>query len=155
MNVKYINPFIEAFGHVMGQLGFKEIKNGTLTAKGKHLVCSGIVLVVGIMGDFRGNVVYVIDMEDAKKIASTMMMGKPVDKLDEISRSSLAELSNMLSANAATFFSKMGVLIDISTPTLLQGEDFDVMMCSEKVLCLQLLADGIPVDVNISFDKAR
>lgn len=151
MNVNHINPFIEAFGLVMGQLGFSETKHGTLSVKERNISCSGIILVVGIIGDLKGNVVYVIDTEDAKKIASVMMMGMPVNELDDLSKSSLSELSNILSANAATQFSKTGALVDISTPTLLHGEDISVTMSSEKVLCVQLLADGIPMEANISF----
>lgn len=153
MKVEYINPFIESFSHVMNQIGFTKTENGALSVKDKYISCTGIVLVVGIIGDLKGNVVYVIDPSDAKKIASAMMMGKPINELDEISKSSLSELSNILSANAATHFSKTGVLIDITTPTLFHGEDIIVTMSSEKVLCVQLLADGIPVEVNISFNK--
>lgn len=155
MDVKFVNPFIEAFGHVMGQLGFGKASHGALSVKERQITCSGIILVIGITGDLKGNIVYVIDAENAKKIASTMMMGMPVNELDEMSKSSLSELSNMLSANAATFFSKIGVLIDISTPTLFHGEGIEVTMSSDKVLCIPLLANGIPVEANISFDKAR
>ena len=153
MNVNFVNPFIEAFNHVMGQIGFSEIKHGTLSVKRKQFTCTGVILKVGITGDLRGNVVYVIDSEEAKKIASVMMMGAPITKLDAISRSSLSELSNMLSANAATFFSKSGVLIDISPPTFFQGDDLEITMSSEMVLCIPFTADGTTVEINISFGK--
>ena len=153
VNVEFVNPFISSFGHVMKQLGFSEVKNGALSVKGRQISCTGIVLVIGVLGNLKGNIVYVISYEDAKKIASTMMMGMPVDTLDDMAKSSLSELSNMLSANAATNLSSVGVLIDISTPTLLDGEEIGVTMSSDQVLCVQLLADGHVVEVNISFDK--
>lgn len=152
MDVKYVNPFVEAFVNVMPMLGFQDVKKGNLSLKGKELNSSGVLIIVGIVGSVRGNVVYSFSMEDAKKIASTMMMGMPVSELDDMSKSALSELTNMLTANAATSFSNMDMMIDISTPTLLHGTNVSVKMSSEQVLCIQLIANDIPIDVNISFE---
>jgi chemotaxis protein CheX len=152
MDIKHVNPFIESFAIVMPQLGFSNIQKGNLSVKDKELISSGIVIIVGIVGAVKGNIVYTIDVENAKKIASTMMMGMPVDELDEMSKSALAELTNMLTANAATSFSNSGIPIDISTPTLLHGKNMVVDMSSNQVLCIELLADGIAVEVNIAFE---
>lgn len=153
MEVKHVNPFIESFSSVMPQLGFETIQRGTLSIKQQDLTCSGAVVIVGIVGAIKGNVVFCIDIEHAKNIASTMMMGMPVDELDELSRSALSELANMLTANAATNFSLLGITIDISTPTLLYGENISIKMSSNQVLAVQLFADAHPVEINIAFEK--
>ncbi len=136
----------------MPQLGFSNARRGNLSVKGKELESSGIVILVGIVGVLKGNVAYTIDIENAKKIASTMMMGMPINKIDAMAKSALAELTNMLAANAATCFSKMDVLVDISTPVLLQGEDLSVQMSADQVLCLSLLTDEVQMEVNIAFE---
>ncbi len=153
MDVKYVNPFIESFTTVMPQLGFASTKKGNLSLKNKDIVYTGVIIIVGLVGAIKGNVVYCIGMEDAKKIASTMMMGMPVDNFDELAQSALSELTNMLTANAATCFSAMDIMIDISTPTLLYGNNVSVKMGSNKVLCIQLIANEIPIDINISFEN--
>lgn len=152
MDVNHVNPFIQAFTTVMPQLGFSSVSKGELSVKGKQLVGSGLIIVVGIVGEIKGNVVYFIEVENAKKIASTMMMGMPVTKLDEIAQSAISELTNMLTANTATFFSNIGIVIDISTPTLLRGEDITIDMSSSQVLCIELIADSIPIEINIAFE---
>ncbi len=63
-----------------------------------------MICIVGIVGDIKGNIVYSIDSEDALKIASTMMMGMEINVLDDMAKSAISELTNMLTANAATFF---------------------------------------------------
>ena len=118
MDVKNINPFIESFISVMPQLGFEQVRKGKLSLNNEDLLGSGIIIVVGIVGELKGNVVYSLDMESAKKVASKMMMDMPVESFDEISKSALSELANMLTANAITIFSSMGTTVDISTPTL-------------------------------------
>ena len=153
MDVKYINPFVESFATVMPQLGFGSVQKGNLSVKGRELKSSGVIIIVGIVGAIRGNVDYTLDIENAKKIASTMMMGMPVNEFDEMSKSAVSELTNMLTANAATCFSNIGISIDISTPTLLQGEDVSVKMSSDQVLCIQILTDDIPIEINIAFES--
>lgn len=153
MDVTHVNPFIESFMKVMPQLGFAEVRKGGLGVKGQDLTCSGIIILVGIVGALKGNVVYRIDAEHAKKIASTMMMGMPVEQLDDMARSALSELSNMLTATAATEFAGLGINIDISTPTLLSGDNISVKMSSKQVLSVELLANDTPVEVLISFEN--
>lgn len=153
MDVKYVNPFAESFETVMPQLGFDTIQRGNLSVKGPELSYSGVIIIVGLVGAVKGNAVYYIDTEEAKKIASTMMMGMPVDTFDDMARSAISELTNMLTANAATNLFNEGIEVDISTPTLLYGENISVKMSSNQVLCIQLLANGLPVEINLAFEK--
>ena len=153
MDVKHINPFVESFIKVIPQIGFNKINIGKVSAKSRELTYSGVIIVVGIVGEIKGNVVYYTNLESAKKIASTMMMGMPIEEFDEMSKSALSELTNMLTANAATIFYNMGVQIDISTPTLFHGENVSVKMSSSQVLCVELFADDNPFEVNISIEK--
>ncbi|WP_124066312.1 chemotaxis protein CheX [Clostridium sp. E02] len=151
MDVKYINPFIEAFYTVMPQLGFQKVEKQSVSLKDQNLSYTGVILTVGIVGEIKGNVVYFLGHEEAKKVASVMMMGMPVEEFDEMSQSAVSELANMLTANAATYFEKIGLSVDISTPTLLYGNNVSVKMSSHQVLCIPLKADDIPIEVNIAF----
>lgn len=152
MDAKHVNPFIESFSSIMPQLGFSNIQTGKLSTKQKEVTGSGVVVVLGIVGELRGNVVYYMTAEAAMKIASTMMMGMPVTELDEMAQSTIGELTNMLTATAATCFYNMGIKIDISTPTILHGENMSVKMISSNILCVELLSDDIPVEINVSFE---
>lgn len=137
----------------MPQLGFNNVVIGGFSAKKQEVVDSGLLIILGAVGDIRGNVVYTVDFNAAKTIASTMMMGAQVIDLDDMAKSALGELANMLTAHAATAMSKLGILIEISTPTLLHGENMCVNMHSDQILCVRLLADNLAIDVNVSFEK--
>lgn len=152
MDVKYINPFIQAFTNVIPQLGFNTVKKNKLSVKNQELLSSGVIIIVGLVGDIKGNVAYCVSMDNAKKIASSMMMGMPISEFDEMAQSALSELANMLTANAATVFAQLEVSIDISTPTLLHGENISIKMNSNKVLCVEFLVDDIPIEINIAFE---
>lgn len=153
MDIKLVNPFIDAFLAVMPQLGFMEIKKLGITVKNRNLKSLGVMINLGIVGDVKGNVVYGMEIDSAKKIASKMMMGMPVNELDDMAQSAISELTNMLTANASINLSNNGVNINISTPTLIYGRDFEAKMNTDSVLCIQLAVDEIPVEINIAFDK--
>ncbi len=152
MDVNHVNPFIEAFFNIMPQIGFSDIKKQGIVVN-NEIKSKGIIINVGIVGDAKGNVVYITDIESGKKIASKMMMGFPVNELDDMAQSALSELTNMLTANASINLSNIGVNVNISTPTLLYGEDIQIKMNVDKILCIQLTADDIPIDINIALQN--
>ncbi|EDU37047.1 chemotaxis protein CheX [Clostridium sporogenes] len=152
MDAKYINPFIDSFYNILPQIGFSNVTREDVTVK-NSVESLGILINLGIVGDIKGNIVYNIEGENGKKIASKMMMGLPVEKLNEMAQSALSELSNMLTANASINFSNIGVNVNISTPTLMYGQDIKIKLNTDKILNIKIVADDIPIDVNVAFEK--
>ncbi len=152
MDVKYINPFIDSFYNILPQIGFSNVIRENVAVK-NSVESLGILINLGIVGDIKGNIVYNIQDENGKKIASKMMMGLPVEELDEMAQSALSELSNMLTANASINFSNIGVNVNISTPTLMYGQDIKIKLNTDKILNIKIIADDIPIDVNVAFER--
>ena len=152
MDVNYINPILSSFSNVMPQLGLAKVAKKGISLKSKFIESPGVVIIVGIVGDIRGNVIYGLSVDDAKQIASKMMMGMPVPELDELAQSAISELTNMLTANVATNFSNDNININISTPTLIHGK-FTANATTDKVVCVEMDVDGMTVEVNISMEK--
>ncbi|SHE88070.1 CheC-like family protein [Tissierella praeacuta DSM 18095] len=69
-----------------------------------------------------------------------------------MAQSALSELSNMLTANASIEFSNMNINMNISTPTLMYGENIRTAFNTSKVLCVEILVDNIPIEVIISIN---
>ncbi len=151
MDAKYINPFIDSFYNILPQIGFSNVTREEVTVK-NSVESLGILINLGIVGDIKGNIVYNIEGKMVK-IASKMMMGLPVEELNEMAQSALSELSNMLTANASINFSNIGVNVNISTPTLMYGQDIKIKLNTDKILNIKIVADDIPIDVNVAFEK--
>ena len=149
MDVKHINPVLGSISTIMPQLGFQSITKKGLSLKGKNIDSPGVVVIIGLIGDVKGNIIYGMSLDDAKKVASTMMMGMPVDDFNEMAQSAISELVNMLTANVATNYSQDNIMVDISTPTLIQG-DFVANASTDQVICVEMDVDGITLQVNIS-----
>ena len=150
MDAKLVNPFIDAFMTVLPQIGFREPARAAMTVKDKMTQSLGVTIIVGFTKQIRGNVVYNMSEDTAKYIASTMMMGMPVENFDEMAQSAVSEMSNMLTANAATNLAAMGLEVDISTPSLSVGADFQVKISNEKYLTVTMDVSGHPVEIDIA-----
>ena len=89
----------------------------------------------------KGQVVLGLVDEKAKAMASKMMFGMPVETLDDMASSALNELSNMIMGNTATIFSTLGILIDITPPIAVYGQDIQLKTDIEG-LKVPLTVDG-------------
>jgi chemotaxis protein CheX len=150
VDVKLINPFIDAFMTIMPQVGFQNIARGKVSLKEKAADSLGVTVLVGLTKEIRGNVAYNISDETARFIASTMMCGMPVAVFDEMAQSAISELSNMLTANAATNLTALGIEVDISTPSLTIGDGFTVKISDAQYVAIEMIADGHTVEINIA-----
>lgn len=149
MSREYIGVFSDAVSNIMPQLGILEVAAGKSKEYGKNIEIDGVVCIVGIIGDITGNVIFSMDEEGAKGIASAMMGGMEVLEFDEITQSAVSELGNMLAANACTGLSELGINADISTPTLMQGV-FTLSGSNEGCSCIEMQVGGFRFDVYVS-----
>ena len=146
MDAKLVNPFVDAFTTVMPQMGFPEPKRVKMGVQNTNAVGLGVSVIVGFTKQIRGNVVYNMSEDTAKFIASTMMMGMPA-------QSAISEMSNMLTANAATNLTGMGFEVDISTPSLSIGKDFQVKISDGQYLTVEMDLAGHTVELDIAVEQ--
>lgn len=149
MDAKLINPFLEAVTTILPQLGFKEVNRGGLCVKEEMLESHGVTVLIGITKGVQGNVAYNMSENTAKKVASTMMMGMPICEIDDMAQSAISEMANMVTANAAINFEKLGMAVDISPPSLVVGSSTSVRVSNNKYLALNLLVDSELIELNI------
>lgn len=152
MAEKFAAPFINSFISILPQLGFEDIHKGVTEKIGKNIDNPGIIVILGIVGDIRGNVLYGMSESCAKKIASTMMMGMEVTEFDAMAQSAVSELTNMITATASTELTGQGIKTDISTPTLMYG-DFNASASYENVLRVEMLVGDDPFNIYISLEE--
>lgn len=152
MDVKVVNPFLQAIQNIMPQLGFASVNRGKLSKGEKDLMGLGVTIIVGLSEQAQGNVVYNMTNDTACQIASTMMSGMPVAEFDEMAQSAVSELGNMLTANAATYFFQQGLNVNISSPSMIIGSDFKIKLNKEKYIIMEMLVDSLSFEVSIAIE---
>lgn len=151
MNAEHINPFIEASQGVMKQITGLDVKMGKVFVKTSPYKSDSVIVIVGITGKIRGQVVFTMSSTMAMRIASSMMGGYPINELDEISKSAISELTNMIMGNTATLLYNKGVGIEITPPSLLMGDNMQISASNMKTICIPLSTEeGMLMEIDIS-----
>lgn len=121
IRAEHLNPFLISAKQVLQQVCNVDVQFGPISKEDFFVSGEPLFIMLGITGEITGQVCVVMGAETAKDIASRMMMGMPVDALDDMAKSAIGELGNMIMGNAATLLSNSNVLVDITPPTLLVG----------------------------------
>lgn len=149
---KHVDPFVQSVGNVLELFGVTEIAKQEMIIKEDMVIDKDVTAFVGILGDIRGNVSYSCSIATAKNLVSMMMMGQPVEAIDELSRSALSELSNMFAGNAMTLFAAESTLLDITPPSVIVGEDVFFILSFLKTITVPIGTPVGTIEVNIGLE---
>lgn len=150
MEAKYINAFLEGLLQIFDEVASVKLNHLGTKLKTTSKIDKNVITIVGITGDLKGVVNINMNSDFAMKIASNMMGGMSVESFDEISKSAISELLNIIMGNVSTKLSKMGVSIDITPPTMLTGDNIDLKTLDIPLISVLYEYEGKPIDFDIS-----
>lgn len=153
MRVEYINAFIKASTEVLNNFVSDKFSVGKPYIRNNPFPTKEIVIILGITGDIKGQAVFSLTEDIAKKVASAMMMGMPVDEIDEMAKSALSELGNMIMGNSATLLFNAGMKIDITPPSLVKGTSIEITSAGMETICVPLVSALGDIEFDIGIKK--
>jgi chemotaxis protein CheX len=156
MNIEYINPFIEASQLVLQQIANIEARLGKVYTKESPYEANNLMIIVGLTGKIRGQVIFRMGPAVATGIASSMMGGMEVPELDEMAKSAIGELTNMILGNTATILYNKGINIDITPPSIVMGTEVKVSTSKSKTICIPLILENSNIlEINVSIEDEK
>lgn len=156
MNVEYINPFIEASQSVLVMMTGVKPELGKVHLRKAPFPSENIAVIVGLTGKIRGQVVISFSQNSALSIASAMMGGIPVVELDEISKSAISELANMIMGNTATILASRDIGIEITPPSMLMGEKLMITPANMQTISIPLiLSNKNRIEIDVSLEEKK
>jgi chemotaxis protein CheX len=153
MNVEYLNPIIKASSFVLKQACGIDANIGKPYLTQTSYEEEVFVVMLGITGKLHGQVLLVMSTKVACDLASKMMMGMAVDSLNDMTRSALGELMNMMMGNAMTYFSEMDIFLDITPPTMFVSTELKLSVGDSKMVCIPMnFTDGV-IELNVAIKE--
>lgn len=149
MRVEYINPFVEAAYSIMQEVLQAEVDRKDLYLKKSSQPVMGVAAIVGLAGDVEGRVLIDMSQDTALKIASTMN-NEELTALDELVRATIAELANMITAQAVTKLHDLGFKFDLTPPSIITGENMQVSNSDVEALIVPLEMPQGLVEINVA-----
>lgn len=139
MKAEYINPFLESARMVIEQMIQIRPSTGQLTLKDIKFVDHYVWIQIGLTGQMNGDIVFGLSESVAMKMISAMMGGFVITEIDEMGKSAISELGNMISGNASTMLYNQGVHVDITPPRVVDLSSIQ----ARKALTVPLIMEGI------------
>jgi chemotaxis protein CheX len=121
MNVKFLNPFIEAAEEVLQAECQITAKKNSLSLQKSSMTTDDVTVLLNLVGQVQGVVLFGLSTAVCLELVSRVM-GQPFEKFDNLAQSGIAELGNVITGRATINLSKTGFTANISPPTLILGK---------------------------------
>lgn len=120
MNVKFLNPFIDAAFEVFKAEAGVELTRGELALDKLPYITDDVTVILSLVGQVQGTVFYSMSSSTAIEVGSRML-GERLAQFDSLAQSGVAELGNVITGRASVKLSEAGFESTISPPTVLVG----------------------------------
>jgi chemotaxis protein CheX len=152
MRIEYINPFVEASFDILNEILGTSVKRGQLYLKKLGESMKGVAVVIGVTGQVTGRIVF--DMSEATSLKlAEKLNGEKFDDFNDMARSTIAEIANMITGRAVTKLDKEGLAFDFTPPTIISGTNLNIYESEMEALIIPLDTGMGIVEINIAFKE--
>lgn len=122
MDVRFINPFLEATINVLKTIAFVDPRPGKPHLKNDNIAIGDVSAIIGLTGSAKGSLALSFSEQSIKKIVNNMLGEKFTEINDDI-RDAVGEITNMISGDARKRLEADGFTIAAAIPTVVSGKD--------------------------------
>ena len=146
MDIKYINPFIEATFHVLETMAFTKPEVGKPFLKKDHLARGDVSAIIGLTGDVKGTI-SVSFMEESILFIVSNMFG------DEV-RDAAGEIANMISGQARQKLEGLGRNLKAAIPTVIMGKGHTIKhITDQKIVAIPFHSNKGEFTIEVCFEE--
>lgn len=138
-----VNPFLEsAYKFLQNEINM-EVTRGQLRLESSKATSGEVNVALGVAGEAEGIVLYSMSEKTAKAIAAALL-DEPVPVFNELAESSIAEMGNIITGQAASGLEEHGYTCKLTPPTIIAGKG--VMISTVDIQRLV-----IPIELPVGF----
>lgn len=149
MNVKFLNPFVEAAHDVLSAETGITPARGTVSLQQSALTADEVTVLISLVGQVQGVVLYGMSVEVGLLLVSRMM-SQTFESFDNLAQSGVAELGNVITGRASVRLAEAGYVSTISPPTLIQGKEMRISTFDFSRIVVPLRCDTGEMTVHLA-----
>lgn len=154
LDLTMVNPFLGATFEVFKQLFNVELSKSGISMKKAPSASHEVAIIVGITGtQHTGVMVLSIKKYTAVKMISILYPDTQISEKSEEFSDALGEIANIISGNAMGQFSKQGMPLNITTPSVIVGQAFEVHLLDQTTLSTELQSPFGVLEINVAIKK--
>ncbi len=152
MDVKLINPFLEATLHVLKTIAGIDAQKGKPFLKKDNVAVGDVSGVIGLAGDMNG-IISVTFTEKCILHIVTGMFGEEVKELNAEIGDAVGEIANMISGQARQKLEGLGTNLQAAIPSVVMGKNHTIShVTKQPIIALPFSTKGGEFTVEICFE---
>lgn len=153
MDVKLINPFINATMHVLETIAFTTAEPGKPYLKSDEIATGDVTGVIGLTGEVSGTITVSFSEACILSIVSKMF-GEEMTTLNGEIQDAVGEVSNMISGQARQKLEELGRSLQAAIPTVITGKNHRISHITKfPVVALPFKTDKGDFTIEVCFEE--
>ena len=149
-----LNPFLTATQEILqAEVGIQPVQGPPRLQRDVY-VTADVTVIISLVGDVRGMVLYGMNFETAQALL-TRMAGPSFAEFDELGQSGIAELCNIITGRACMELEQLGLMAEVSVPTLIVGRGTRVSTLDIERLSLRLDTEIGPLRLDLALRRVE
>ncbi|MGI6667549.1 MAG: chemotaxis protein CheX [Bacillota bacterium] len=147
-----VNPFVQsAYTFLQDEINM-EVTRGQLRLESSKSTSGEVNVAVGVAGDAEGIVLYSMSEKTAKAIAAALL-NEAVPVFNQLAESSIAEMGNIITGQAAAGLEEHGYVCKLTPPTIIGGKGvmISTVDIQRLVIPIELPAGLIEISVALRY----
>jgi chemotaxis protein CheX len=155
MKVEYINPFIESTYEIFRTMLSAKVQRGDVALADQQTNPRDIMALIGLSGRARGMVALAFPVNTALHMVNRLLSTE-IKVLDDTVSDAIAEMVNIVAGGAKARLSGDGPPMDLSLPTVVRGNNFNVDYPSGSVwLEVPFTSELGPFSLRVTFEMIK
>jgi chemotaxis protein CheX len=152
MDVKLINPFIEAALHVLETMAFTKAEGGSPYIKKDQVAQGDVSSIIGLTGDVKGMISVSFTEKCILPIVSSMF-GEEISELNEEVKDAVGEIANMISGQARQKLEELGRNLKAAIPTVIIGKGHEIAhITDQKIVAIPFSTENGEFTIEVCFE---
>jgi chemotaxis protein CheX len=154
MNVKFLNPFVDAAYEVLKTETRQEVQRSDLKLDQGNYQTDDLTVILSLVGAVEGTVFYSMDEITAIQLGS-IIMGETYEKLDYLTQSGIAEVGNVITGRASMKLAEAGFESTISPPSLILGKGASISTLDYPRLVVPLITVAGKITIHLALRQGK
>ncbi|MCG8640441.1 MAG: chemotaxis protein CheX [Desulfobacterales bacterium] len=153
MDVKLVNPFINATINVLETMAFVNVEAGKPYLKRDNVAVGDVSGVLGLTGIANGTIAVTFEERCILTVVSNMF-GETMTELNSEIADAVGELTNMISGQARRELEEMGKVFKAAIPSVITGRNHSITHYTEgPKIAIPFSTDGGKFTIEVCFER--
>ncbi|MCD4722674.1 MAG: chemotaxis protein CheX [Desulfobacula sp.] len=153
MDVKLINPFINATINVLETMAFMTVNAGQPYVKKDNIAIGDVSGILGLTGVANGTIAVTFEEKCILAVVSNMF-GETMSELNNEIADAVGELTNMISGQARRELEEMGKVFKAAIPSVVTGKNHSIMhFTNGPKIAIPFNTDNGDFTIEVCFER--